>query len=381
MAHEFQTGVEPFDFGDLTFAGYPVGFDPGAMDLTLGGQPFVISLEDLSRLVGPTPFSQPFPQFTGSVLDFGFYPNVLSGMLSPQPFRNPLTGDFLSGFDPLALVQSGQFERLDPTLLDEVFVTPEGKVVNAQGQEDPSLWERITKIPGLGRTLLMLGIGGLGVGAATLLSGEAPELPIPTAPPPSPAQTAARAAVTRALTQPLTRALTEPVEGAQQPGIPGPPSTGTAALGLSPYFPSLAIAQASQPGTTASEDLEALFRSAIAGQRNLAALGLQGSARELVGQAEAAPLERDIRLQALGMIPGLLGVPSNVAAALQTGQSLSNLIASQLAPLMPTPAGPALMQGGNNPVAAWLARRQLAPASGPSTLTPVQRWLSRRGLA
>lgn len=208
----------------------------------------------------------------------------------------------------------------------------------------------------LGKMLGALGLGavGLGLSQAITSSGDAGKLTLPQSTPVPASVATARDALTRALTQPTTdaytRALTQPTTAgstvdaqslvaALTPAERSAYDTALANLRAGADLPgtlarldreaprvanavgvAMGVRGAAQPGTTATPglpvnlgpsatagiDLEQMLRSGTAAQRNIADLILATSGRELLTDAEQAPLERATRLQSLTEIPGLL---------------------------------------------------------------------------
>lgn len=203
----------------------------------------------------------------------------------------------------LTLVDKLQGIHSDPT------TTPEQKAAAEQG-----FWASSGKFleTGWGKLLATLVLGGVGLGVAELMSGDQPRMGMPAPTPPPAGVTAARDALNQALT---TQA------GGQSASMAG-------LLG---------------PGATAGDDLQSLFRMGIAGQRNLADLGLGRSAQEILADAEQAPLERALRMQSLGELPGLLGPSAGVAPTIRTGLNLSQALQGLQAPQPGQLVNPAML--------------------------------------
>lgn len=143
-----------------------------------------------------------------------------------------------------------------------------------------------------GKILAMLGLGGAGIGAASLIAGRGSELRLPPSPPPTPAAAAGQAALERAL------------------GLPGGTLTGTVpgATGAGALSPYLTLG-AEQPGAAS---LERLARTALAGQANLADLVGGRIGRETLADIGYGPLEGQVRERAFGQ---LLGRPAQLTLA------------------------------------------------------------------
>jgi len=119
----------------------------------------------------------------------------------------------------------------------------------------------------LGKIVGMLGLGAVGVGMGQLVAGSPGTFTLPPGAQPLPAQQAAQEALTRAVTE------------------------------------------------SGTDNLYSLLRSGVVGQRTLADLLAASAGRELMTEAEQAPAERGIRLQALSQIPGYLSPPLGATTA------------------------------------------------------------------
>lgn len=248
----------------------------------------------------------PLPELdTGGVQvgDFssgGFEPIV--PILGTEPTAFDLTTE-PTDFDLIDRAQriAGGTELLFDPATKEVF-TQAGQLVasNVDPQNDPNWLTKITSsgwFKGLegalgtntGRLLGILGLGAAGVGIGQAITGGGGDLELPGPQPVTPAIQAGRNAIEHALITPGGRA--------PQSLAPG------SLLG---------------PGPTGTQDLSDAFRFGIAGHRNVADLLLGASARELQADAEQAPLERDIRLNALSGIQDFMA-PSPNSLAYQPG--------------------------------------------------------------
>ena len=284
-----------------------------------------------------------FPSITPE--DFGYAPQMSLAIAADGSLVDQNTG---------SLVQdSATFAKTEQAVADAAGIYQKAQTNQPLTPQDQSVWDNATKYlqQNAPKILTSLGIGALGIVIAKAVAGEPPtfEAPTPTAPLASVAS--ARGALEQALT-------TTP--GSVAPTIRGVPTqavfayltadqAGRATLAQSyPGIAEAAVALSNGEGIqatgTASQDLQAAIRGALAGQRNVADTALAASARELAAGMEQAPAERAVRLAALSQVPGYLQTPGVTAGAMTTGEQLSQMIA-RLLPQQPTST--ILDQNGN----------------------------------
>lgn len=247
------------------------------------------------------------------------------------------------------------------TQAGQALTAPEQNAYDTAVGKVKAVLDPVSRVLGVdvGRVLTALGVGGLGIVIARAVAGEPPKFEAPTPTAPLASVASARAALEQALT-------TTP--GSVAPAIRGVPTqavfayltadaAGRATLaqsypGIADAAMALSNGEGIQATGTASQDLQAAIRGALAGQRNVADTALAASARELAAGMEQAPAERAVRLQALSQVPGYLQTPSVTTGAMTTGEQLSQMIA-RLLPQQPTST---ILDQNGNPIGTSTAR-------------------------
>lgn len=264
------TDFAPFDFGDFTLyrGDLPLMVTaPSALLSDFDRLSLPANLVDIrGNLVLPETIDwrTPFPWEFAS-LNTDVAPRLLTSGV------DPLTGAVRSG---LGLTPE-QTRVLDSFQVDTVS----GQVTDPQsGSTWRTVQEFLRSGPGAALGIAALGLAGTGLGQ--LVSGGGGTLTLPERQSTA-AQTAGSEAFARALGQPSLA------------NVLGAPAGGTTPVGVG--------------GTlSGSQNLEALIRASLSGQRSVAELMAERAERERLADQAASPAEAAIRARALAELPGFL---------------------------------------------------------------------------